>query len=70
MDGLLKALIAAACVVVIAGGGYFVWRDNVAANAAVAAKEEATMRAVCAQARPSGSGLDAMRDHCKERGYY
>jgi predicted negative regulator of RcsB-dependent stress response len=27
MDGWLKGLIAAACVVVIAGGGYFAWSE-------------------------------------------
>jgi len=27
MDGWLKALVAAACLVVIAGGGYFAWSE-------------------------------------------
>ncbi|MCV9965717.1 hypothetical protein OIU34_27995 [Pararhizobium sp. BT-229] len=70
-DGwLAKALIAAACVVVIAGGGYYAWKENGAANAAGAADKEATMMAACAKAEPADSGLPAMREHCKAKGYY
>lgn len=70
MDGWLKALVAAACVVVIASGGYFAWKENGAANAAEAGEKEATMKAACAQAEPADSGLPAMREHCRENGYY
>lgn len=43
MDKTLKALIAAACIVVIAGGGYFAWSEyrtrqmTAARNSAIAA---------------------------------
>lgn len=70
MDGWLKVLVAAACVVVIAGGGYSAWKENGAANAVASADKDATMAAACAKAEPADSGLPAMREHCKERGYY
>ncbi len=70
MDDWLKALMAAACVVVIAGGGYFAWNENGAANAVAFADKEKTMPAVCALAEPEDSGLTAMREYCKEQGYY
>lgn len=44
MDGWLKALVAAACVVVIAGGGYFAWKENGAANAREVAQDMAICR--------------------------
>jgi hypothetical protein len=69
MDDWLKALMAA-CVVVIAGGGYFAWYENGATNALAFADKEKTMPAVCALAEPDNSGLPAMREYCKEQGYY
>lgn len=30
MDGWMKALVATACVVVIAGGGYYAWSEHAA----------------------------------------
>ncbi|MBB5535998.1 hypothetical protein [Rhizobium giardinii] len=70
MDDWLKALVAAACLVVIAGGGYFAWDESGAANAVAFADKEKTMPAVCALAEPEDSGLSAMREYCKEQGYY
>lgn len=43
MDGWLKALIAAACIVVIAGGGYIAWSEW---NAKVMAERAAAIRVV------------------------
>lgn len=43
MDGWLKALIATACIVVIAGGGYFAWSEwdaKVTADRATATRIE------------------------------
>lgn len=50
MDGWLKALIAAACVVIITGGGYYAWsqyHSNKAMDEARKAREEASMRVAC-----------------------
>lgn len=50
MDGWLKGLIATACVVIIAGGGYFAWSQyqaNKSREEAKQAQEEASMRVAC-----------------------
>lgn len=39
MDSLLKSLIAAACLVVIAGGGYFAWGQYKASERTAVANE-------------------------------
>lgn len=41
MEGWLKALIASACVVVIAGGGYLGWKEYRAAQVRAAAQVQA-----------------------------
>lgn len=41
MEGWLKALIAAACVVVVAGGGYFGWKEYRTAQVQAAAQAQA-----------------------------
>ncbi|KQS74214.1 hypothetical protein ASG25_02010 [Rhizobium sp. Leaf384] len=68
MDGWLKALIAAACVVIIAGGGYYAIKENAAATQRAADEKEQTIRNGCAAAR-ANSGLTAMQEYCKDRGY-
>lgn len=50
MDGWLKTLIAAACVVVIAGGGYFAWSEYQSSKALEQTRkvqQEARLRFEC-----------------------
>jgi predicted negative regulator of RcsB-dependent stress response len=47
MNGLLKLLIAAACIVVIAGSGYLGWREWQAAEARQVAETRALAGAEC-----------------------
>lgn len=81
MDGWLKGLIAAACVVVIAGGGYFAWSEYRSAQAASAAQERGLERAAfqserakCLEAlqphRVSQFGEEKrIRDKCRQDGF-
>lgn len=66
MDGWLKALIAAACVVVIAGGGYLGWSEW--SRASAQAGEQATIEAArSAILNESGAaaGTAAARQWCE-----
>lgn len=70
MDGWLKFLIATACVVIIAGGGYFAWSEYQQKQAAKAASQERTMVNGCrATLTREGSPSKALRDHCVANGY-
>lgn len=70
MDGWLKFLIAAACVVIIAGGGYFAWTEYQQKQVAEAASQERTMVNGCrATLTRLGSSAKGLRDHCVAQGY-
>jgi len=70
MDGWLKFLIATACSVIIAGGGYFAWSEYQQKQAAEAAAQERTMVNGCrATLTREGSPSKALRDHCVANGY-
>ncbi len=47
MDGWLKALIAVACIVVIAGGGYYGWTEWRTAQVKQESQSRAQLRARC-----------------------
>lgn len=49
MDGWLKILIAAACVVVIGGGAYYGWKEYRQSQALTAARDAAALRATARQ---------------------
>ncbi|WP_376904361.1 hypothetical protein G6L26_007305 [Agrobacterium radiobacter] len=66
----MKFLIATACVVIIAGGGYFAWSEYQQKKAAEAASQERTMINGCrATLTREGSPSKALRDHCAANGY-
>lgn len=70
MDGWLKALVAAACVVVIAGGGWYALNEYRDHTTEEAAEKEATMRSGCRQSLlPENTGYAMLRDTCLKRGY-
>ena len=84
MDGWLKALAAAACVVIIAGGAWYAWKDLAATQDAAQAKM-AIESAVNAEAERSNSEdyikcrnsllssalgeAKRLRDWCRQNGY-
>lgn len=47
MDGWLKALIATACVVVLVGGGYYVWSENAKSKERASARERRAAYSDC-----------------------
>lgn len=49
MDNWLKALIAAACIVVIAGGSYYVWNDQQDRKRSTEAAEWRAWSSICNQ---------------------
>ncbi|HEV7305208.1 hypothetical protein [Ensifer sp.] len=70
MDGWLKALVAAACVVVIAGGGWFAIGEYRKSGEAEAAQKESTMRSGCRQSlSPENKDYSLLRETCLNRGY-
>lgn len=69
MESWLKVLIAAACVVVIAAGGLYFYRDRQEAVASEAAAKDRAMRAACRQARASPADHGVLYDRCVEQGY-
>ncbi|QIG68377.1 hypothetical protein EVB74_042 [Rhizobium phage RHph_Y3_56_1] len=68
MEGWLKGLIAGACIVVIAGGGYMAYDINQQRVMKAADKQEDTLRSGCQQALLDKS-LRAMREFCRSKGY-
>jgi hypothetical protein len=58
MDKTLKALIAAACIVVIAGGGYFAWSEY-RTRQVTTARNSAVSTAAQEQARKTSLSKDA-----------
>lgn len=70
IDGWLKFLIATACVVIIAGGGYFAWSEYQQKKTAETEAKERTMVSGCrATLTREGSPAKALRDHCVSNGY-
>lgn len=70
MDGWLKFLIATACVVIIAGGGYYAWNEYQQKVSAEESAKERTMIGGCnATLTREGSPAKALRDHCVANGY-
>ncbi|NSX90145.1 hypothetical protein [Agrobacterium tumefaciens] len=81
MDGWLKSLVASACVVIIAGGGYFAWSEYRRSKIETARQSEASKRAELQQERQRC--LDALkpprvtmlgeekryRDKCRQDGF-
>lgn len=74
MDGWLKFLIATACVVVIAGGGYYAWSEHTEANKRAALSDRRLHAASCGQrvrdiksGRLSGDDFSVLQD-CVIRG--
>ncbi|MBY5785325.1 hypothetical protein HFN62_16535 [Rhizobium leguminosarum] len=68
MDGWLKALIACACVVVIAGGAYMAYDINQKRSQRLAEEQETTSRSGCQQSLLD-KNMRAMREFCRSKGY-
>lgn len=69
MDGWLKALIAAACVVIIAAGGYYSIKENADATQRVADEKERRTEEACAFAKRNKGLLPELHKDCEDRGY-
>ncbi|KQR77577.1 hypothetical protein [Rhizobium sp. Leaf341] len=69
MDGWLKALIAVACVVIIAGGAYYAIKKNTVATQRAADEKEQQVRETCALAEKNKGFAPALYQDCKDRGY-
>lgn len=70
MDGWLKALVAAACVVVIAGGGWFAWGEFRTGTVEEDVRKEVTMKSGCRQSLlPENKGYSLLRETCLQHGY-
>lgn len=66
MDGWLKALIAAACVVMIAGGGYLGWTEYLKASERSARSAEVeTARTAIFNQSGGRSGTPEARRYCE-----
>jgi hypothetical protein len=68
MDGWLKALIAVACVVIIAGGGYYAIKENAEAQEKIVAEQqeqcEASIDVIASYKLGSGNRLaGSFSDH-------
>ncbi|NNH56906.1 hypothetical protein HLI01_08805 [Rhizobium laguerreae] len=68
MDIWLKALVAAACAVVITGGAYMAYDVNLQRSQRLAGEQEATLRSGCQQALLDKS-MREMREFCRGKGY-
>lgn len=75
MDGWLKVLVAAACLMVIAGGGYYLAFDQSDRNAAKVADQNRAERDECRQLDEMTRGAAMTREirdlrwACLEKGY-
>lgn len=67
MGNWLKGLVAAACVTVIAVGGFYFWQQYRQSVAAEARAKQAQIRQGCYDA--IGQNLPALKQFCVERGY-
>jgi len=84
MDGWLKALVAGACVVVIAGGGWMAWDQYAKTQAAASQRQNLQAAALAEAERQSspdyikcGDSLHSsalgeakrLRDWCRQKGF-
>ncbi|QAZ46144.1 hypothetical protein [Mesorhizobium sp. Pch-S] len=67
MDNWLKGLVAAACVTVIAVGGFYFWQQHQQAVVAEELGKQETMRRGCLAA--VDENLPALKQYCAEKGY-
>ena len=67
----MKALIAAACIAVIASAGLFFYRDYQRQQATSEYAKESSLRRVCQHTLPGGKyfGMKAMTEQCRKSGY-
>lgn len=69
MDNGLKVLIAAACVVIIAGGAYLGWTRYQEAQVTAAKTAQADKEAACrGTLTKAGAPLQTLRDECRKAG--
>jgi hypothetical protein len=68
MDGWLKGLIAAACVAIIAGVGFYFWQAHSRAQEMAEYEHEQSVRAGCTSLKDA-PGMEAVRQFCREKGY-
>ncbi|MDX0498968.1 hypothetical protein GOC68_22230 [Sinorhizobium medicae] len=64
MDGWLKALVAGACIVVIAGGGYYAWTEY--ERASIARLNEAARQRVAIESRAQELATEGCRPQVEE----
>lgn len=69
MDGWLKTLIAAACVVVITGGGYYAIKENANATRQVALEKQRQEREICESAEKYKGFAPDLHENCQAKGY-
>ncbi|WP_170986364.1 hypothetical protein [Rhizobium sp. LC145] len=67
MDGLLKTLIAGACIVVVAAGGHYLWSEH-QASSALAREQAAAARSASAEAERYAARLSCARYMTPELG--
>ncbi|MGB3536794.1 MAG: hypothetical protein WBA42_01405 [Mesorhizobium sp.] len=68
MEGWLKGLIAAACIAIIAGVGFYFWQQYQEGIAMAEFQRRDTMRRGC-YAAIGNNGLSALKEACVEQGY-
>lgn len=66
MDGILKALVAIACLVIIAGGGYFAWSEYQDSVFLAEHQTAAKARAQADAERKAQEELAEMQRPCKQ----